>query len=133
MLALRSKHAACILIAVSLVSSACANKLVRVAQIGREVGKAAVQLQQDEVNDYRAGRISPTEHEIAQNNFELLGLSIKAMNSAISVKSLTGTKSAVEQIQKSINSFSTHVTSSGRLQIWITIINGFIATMLALL
>ena len=116
-----------------LASIACANKLVKIATIGKEVGKAAVQLQQDEIVDYRAGRISKAEHEIAQSQFEHLGLSIKAMNAAISVASLSGVKAAIEQAQTAINGFSTHLRTSGRLQIWITIINGFIATMLALI
>lgn len=130
---LTSKYAVCVLITLSIISSACANRLVKVAQIGKEVGKAAVQLQKDEIADYNAGRIGKAEHKIAQDRFEYLGLSIKAMNSAIAAGSLLGVRAAIGEIQKSVNLFSAHITSSGRLQVWITIINGFLATMVALL
>lgn len=131
MLALRSKRVVLFLICLSTI--ACANKLVRVAQLGKEVGKAAVQLQQDEIADFRAGRIDKASHRDAQNKFELLGRAIKIMNSSIAVGSLSGVTAALGEIRLLINSFSATVSSSGRLQIWITVINGFLATMMALL
>lgn len=131
MLPLRSKKAIILLICLS--SIACANKLANLATIGKEVGKAAVQLQQNEIEDFNAGKISKLVHRETQEKFEHLGLSIKAMNSAISVTSLVGVRAAISDIQLTISSFSTMITSSQRLQVWITIINGFIATMVALI
>lgn len=132
MLALRSKKVI-VLLLVSLSTIACANKLVRVAQIGKEIGKAAVQLQQDEIADFRAGRIDKASHKDAQSKFELLGRAIKIMNSSIAANSLDGVTAAIGEIRLLINSFSATVSSSGRLQIWITVINGFLAMMVALL
>lgn len=126
-----SKRSLVILILLS--SIACTNKLVRIAQIGKEVGKAAVQLQEDEIADFRSGRIDKKSHLEAQAKFEALGYGIKILNSSIKAASLKGVRAALGEIQIIVNSFSSHITSSGRLQVWITIINGFLATMVALI
>jgi hypothetical protein len=130
MLSLGRKSA---IILACVLSISCADKFGRLAQISNEVSKATVQLQTNEIESFAKGEIPLEVHKEANKTFEGLGHSIKALNTSIRTASSVGVRAAGADIKVTIDRFSKLLPVSSGLQVWLTIVNNLIATMLALL